>query len=185
MKFVIGITGASGLIYAERLLAFLSKTEHAVDLIVSAHAHEVNEQERGVDFASFGFPVYDNDASDVPALSGSQPYDGCVVVPCSMATLGRIASGVADTAIARTADVFLKERRPLILVVRESPYSLIHIRNMEKVTLAGATVLPASPPFYTRPKSLEQLADTIVARVLDHLDVEHDLCAPWEPPEAT
>lgn len=182
MKFVIGITGASGIIYAERLLRFLSSSEHTADVIVSAHAREVNAQERGIDFASFGFPVYDNDARDVPSLSGSQPYDGCAVVPCSMATLGRIASGVADTAIARTADVFLKERRRLVLVVRETPYSLIHIRNMEQVTVAGAVILPASPGFYTRPKSIEALADTVVARVLDHLGVAHSLAPPWSPP---
>ncbi len=182
MKFVIGITGASGIIYAERLLQFLSGSEHTADVIVSAHAREVNAQESETDFASFGFPVHDNDARDVPSLSGSQPYDGCAIVPCSMATLGRIASGVADTAIARTADVFLKERRRLVLVVRESPYSLIHIRNMEQVTLAGAIVLPASPGFYTRPKSIEALADTVVARVLDHLGVAHSLAPPWSPP---
>jgi 4-hydroxy-3-polyprenylbenzoate decarboxylase len=182
MRLVVGITGASGLIYAERLLRFLSTTEHAVDLIVSARARQINEQECGMDFAAFGFPLYADDAADVPSLSGSQRYDGGAVVPCSMATLGRIASGVADTAIARTADVFLKERRPLVLVVRESPYSLIHIRNMEQVTLAGAVVLPASPGFYNKPKTIEALVDTIVARVLDHLGVEHALCPPWTPP---
>jgi 4-hydroxy-3-polyprenylbenzoate decarboxylase len=181
MRYVIAITGASGLIYAERLLRFLSTTEHAVDLIVSTSARRVNEQECGMDFAAFGYPVYADDAADVPALSGSQRYDGAAVVPCSMATLGRIASGVADTAIARTADVFLKERRRLVLVVRESPYSLIHIRNMEQVTLAGAVVLPASPGFYTKPKTIEALVDTIVARVLDHLGVEHALSPPWTP----
>jgi 4-hydroxy-3-polyprenylbenzoate decarboxylase len=182
MRFVIGITGASGQIYAERLLRYLSSTEHKVDVIVSAAARRVNEQECGMDFEAFGFPVYDNDATDVPSLSGSQPYDGCAIVPCSMATLGRIASGVAETAIARTADVFLKERRPLVLVVRESPYSLIHIRNMARVTLAGAIVLPASPGFYTKPASIEALVDTIVARVLDHLGVTHSLSPPWSPP---
>ncbi len=182
MRLIVGITGASGLIYAERLLRVLSGTEHSADVIVSARARLVNEQECGMDFTSFGFPVHDNDSAAVPSLSGSRPYDACVVVPCSMATLGRIASGVADTAIARTADVFLKERRPLILVVRESPYSLIHIRNMARVTLAGATVLPASPAFYTRPDTIEALADTIVARVLDHLGVAHSLAPPWSPP---
>ena len=183
MRLVVGITGASGMIYAERLLRFLSTTEHTVGLIVSAHAHEVNEQERGMDFAAFGFPVYADTAADVPSLSGSQRYDGAAIVPCSMATLGRIASGAAETAIARTADVFLKERRPLVLVVRESPYSLIHIRNMEQVTLAGAIVLPASPGVYTKPKTIEALADAIVARVLDHLGVEHTLSPPWTPPQ--
>lgn len=180
MKLVVGITGASGIIYAERLLRFLAGTEHHVDLVVSANARRVNQQECAMDFAAFGFPVYDNDAL-VPSLSGSQPYDACVVIPCSMATLGRIASGIADTAIARTADVFLKERRPLVLVVRESPYSLVHITNMERVTLAGAVVLPASPAFYTKPTTIEQLADTIVARVLDHLGVPHSLAPPWSP----
>jgi len=134
-----------------------------------------------MDFEAFGFPVHDDDAVSVPSLSGSTRHDGCVIVPCSMATLGRIASGVAATAIARTADVCLKERRPLVLVVRESPYSLIHIRNMEQVTLAGAIVLPASPGFYTRPSGIEALVDTIVARVLDHLGVKHSLCPPWTP----
>ena len=182
MKFVIGITGASGLIYAQRLLQFLAETKHDVEIIVSASARVVNEQECGMDFAAFGFPVYDSDTLSVPSLSGSCHYDGCAIVPCSMATLGRIASGVADTAVARTADVFLKERRPLVLVVREAPYSLIHIRNMETVTLAGAVVLPASPGFYTRPATIEALANTIVARALDHLGDPHSLAPPWSPP---
>ena len=181
MRFVIGITGASGLIYAERLLHYLSGTEHEADVIVSANARLVNEHECGMDFEAFGFPVYDNNALAVPSLSGSQRYDGCAIVPCSMATLGRIASGVADTAIARTADVCLKERRPLVLVVRESPYSLIHIRNMEQATLAGATVLPASPGFYTKPSTIEELADTIVARTLEQLGVAQSLAPTWSP----
>jgi len=183
MRFVVGITGASGMIYAERLLRFFSGSEHEVEVIVSTHAREVNTQERGMDFEGFGFPVYDDGALSVPSLSGSRHYDGCAIVPCSMATLGRIASGVAATAIARTADVCLKERRRLVLVVREAPYSLVHIRNMEQVTLAGATVLPASPGFYTRPSTIEALIDTIVARVLDHLEVAHTLCPPWSPPK--
>ncbi|MBN1918462.1 MAG: UbiX family flavin prenyltransferase [Verrucomicrobia bacterium] len=182
MRYVVGVTGASGLLYAERLLRFLSTTEHAVDLIVSTNARRVNKQECGMDFSSFGYPVYADDAADVPALSGSQRYEGGAIVPCSMATLGRIASGVAETAIARAADVFLKERRRLVLVVRESPYSLIHLRNMTQVTLAGAVVLPASPGFYTGPKTIEALVDTIVARVLDLLGIEHALCPPWTPP---
>ena len=116
----------------------------------------------------------------VPFVSGSARFDAMVVVPASMGTIGRIATGISDGTIARTADVFLKERRQLVLVPRESPFNLIHLRNMTSLAEAGATIIPANPSFYTQPPSIEALVDTIVARILDHLGVDHQLTKRWQ-----
>ena len=120
---------------------------------------------------------------NAPFASGSNPPDAMVVIPCTMGTLGRIAHGYGQDLLLRAADVVLKEKRKLILVPRETPFNLIHLRNMELLLLAGATILPANPSFYTRPATLEALADTVVARVLDHLGVAHGLAARWGEPE--
>ena len=176
-KLVVCVTGASGAIYARRLLDRLSG--HDVSLVISAAARQVAKEEGPLDFASYPFHAYDIMDYEAPFASGSNPFDGCVIVPCSMGTLGRIASGVSDNLITRTADVFLKERRKLILVPRETPLSLIHIRNMQTVTEAGAIVMPASPSFYCRPRSIEEAVDTVVARVLDHLGIPNHLAARW------
>ena len=116
---------------------------------------------------------------NAPFASGSNPPDAMVIIPCTMGTLGRIAHGYSGDLLLRAADVALKEKRKLILVPRETPFNLIHIRNLELLLLAGATILPANPSFYTRPQTIEQLADTVVARVLDHLGVAHGLGARW------
>jgi len=120
---------------------------------------------------------------NAPFASGSNPPDAMVIIPCTMGTLGRIAHGYSGDLLLRAADVVLKEKRKLILVPRETPLNLIHIRNLELLLLAGATILPANPSFYQRPATLEQLADTVVARVLDHLGVAHELGARWAEPE--
>ena len=176
-KLVVCITGASGTIYAKRLLDQLQS--HDVSLVVSAAAKQVAREEGPFDFSSYSFQQYGIMDFEAPFASGSNFFDGCVIVPCSMGTLGRIAAGTSDNLIARAADVFLKERRKLILVPRETPLSLIHIRNMKILTQAGALILPASPSFYGRPKSIEELVDTVVARILDHLGIENHLASRW------
>ena len=119
----------------------------------------------------------------VPFVSGSSKFDAMVVIPASMGTIGRVANGVSDTTVARAADVFLKERRKLIFVPRESPYNLIHLRNMATLTEAGATIIPACPSFYNKPKTVTEVVDTIVARVLDHLGIDHKLVKRWQSAE--
>ena len=179
MKIVIGVTGASGLVYAGRLIEFLSGTSHEVDVVVSEMARAVNKTEGGIDFEGIRFPMHDDKDLTVPFISGSARYDAMAVVPCSMASLGKIANGISDTVITRTADVFLKERRRLVIVPRETSISLIHVRNMESVILAGARVVPACPSFYSSPKTVSALVDTVVARILDNMDVENDLAPRW------
>jgi 4-hydroxy-3-polyprenylbenzoate decarboxylase len=115
-----------------------------------------------------------------PFASGSNPPDAMVIIPCTLGTLGRIAHGYAADALLRAADVVLKEKKQLILVPRETPLNLVHVRNFELLLLAGATILPANPAFYARPQTVEQVADTVVARVLDHLDLPHHLAARWQ-----
>ncbi len=176
-KLVVCVTGASGALYAKRLLDNLAG--HEVALIVSNAAKIVAREEGGIDYGIYGFKQYALDDFEAPCASGSNKLDACVMVPCSMGTIGRIAAGVSDNLISRTADVFLKERRKLILVPRETPYSLIHLRNMQTLTEAGAIVMPASPSFYGRPQSIEELVDTVVARILDHLGIENHLAARW------
>src|SRR6266498_6130997 len=162
MKLVIAATGASGTIYLQRLLEQIDCRAHEVHLVMSAHAQLVAKQE----LEDFKIPPRvsqhpENDLN-VPFVSGSARFDAMVIVPCSMATLGRIASGSSDSALLRAADVFLKERRKLILVPRETPWNLIHARNVVTLLEAGAIVLPAIPSFYSRPGSVTAVADTVV-----------------------
>ncbi len=117
---------------------------------------------------------------NVPFASGSNPLDAMVIIPCTMGTAGRIAHGLSSDVLLRTADVMLKERRKVILVPRETPLSLVHVKNLELLLLAGATVLPANPSFYSRPATVEQVVDTVVARVLDHLEIPHQLMPRWQ-----
>jgi 4-hydroxy-3-polyprenylbenzoate decarboxylase len=179
MKLVIGISGASGAIYAKRLLDLLKTTPHDVTLTASENALQIGQDECGVDFREYGFRYYGNRDFSAPFASGSAKYDQLIVIPCSMGMLGRIAHGFSDDLLARTADVFFKERRRVILVPRETPLSLIHIENMRLVTLAGAVVIPAIPSFYSRPKTIEEAVDTVIARVLDQMGVENDLRKRW------
>jgi 4-hydroxy-3-polyprenylbenzoate decarboxylase len=180
MKCVVAITGASGSIYAQRLLAVLDEAGAEVDVCLSAHAREVAAAETGGLVIPQRFPVSDDRTMQVPFVSGSARIDAMVVVPCSMGTVGRIAHGYSDSTITRAADVFLKEKRKLILVPRETPWNLIQARNIVTVMEAGAIVLPAIPSFYGRPSSVQEVADTVVARILDHLGVEHNLVRRWK-----
>ena len=129
---------------------------------------------------SAGVSAYNLKSMNAPFASGSNAPDAMVIVPCSMGTLGRIAHGYSEDVLLRAADVVLKERKKLILVPRETPFNLIHVKNFELLIQAGATILPANPSFYTRPQSVEQVVDTVVARVLDHLGVAHELMPRWQ-----
>jgi 4-hydroxy-3-polyprenylbenzoate decarboxylase len=187
MKLVVAITGASGSLYAQRLLQILHddahRGAHEVHVALSAHAREVAAAEVGSLAIPDGFPVHSDNSMQVPYVSGSARFDAMVIVPCSMGTLGRIAHGYSDSAIARAADVFLKEKRKLILVPRETPWNLIQARNVVTLLEAGADIIPAIPSFYHRPQTVLDVVDTVVARILDHLGLEHPLGRRWMEPE--
>jgi 4-hydroxy-3-polyprenylbenzoate decarboxylase len=170
LKLVIAGTGASGAIYLQRLLDRLDPRAHEIHLLLSAHARQVIAEEIDALRVPDGVIQHaDGAGMHVPFVSGSARFDAMVIVPCSMGTLGRIASGTSESTMLRAADVFLKERRKLILVPRETPWSLIHARNAVTVIEAGAILLPASPSFYSRPADIAALVDTVANRILDHL----------------
>jgi 4-hydroxy-3-polyprenylbenzoate decarboxylase len=179
MKLVIAATGASGSIYLQRLLEQIDRAAHEVHLVMSTHAMQVAGQE--IDNFEIPSDIAQHSESDmnVPFVSGSARFDAMVIVPCSMATLGRIASGSSDSALLRAADVFLKERRKLILVPRETPWNLIHARNVVTLLEAGAVVLPAIPSFYSRPSSLNAVVDTVVWRILDQIGLPNPAAYRW------
>jgi 4-hydroxy-3-polyprenylbenzoate decarboxylase len=169
MKLVVAATGASGALYLQRLLLRLNPAEHEVHLVLSGYARQVVAEELGELSIPQGMHVHGDKTMNVPFVSGSTRFDCMVIVPCSMGTLGRIAAGTSDSTILRAADVFLKERRKLIVVPREMPWNLIHARNVVTLMEAGATVIPASPSFYAKADTLESLADTVVERILDQM----------------
>ena len=187
MKLVVAVGGASGSVYAKRLLDVLAARRGGLDVEVavcfSRSGAEVWRHELGPGF-DYAFPRYELTDFRAPFASGSAGWDAMVVIPCSTGGLARIAHGISDDLIGRAADVMLKERRKLVLVVRETPLSQIHLENMLAVTRAGAVVLPASPSFYSRPDSIDALLDTVVARVLDHVGLPQDLMPRWGEPEA-
>ena len=205
-KITLAWTGASGMPFGVRLLECLIAARRQVYLLYSPATHVVAKQE-----CNFVLPAQPRDAARLfserfgaaegqlqvfaredwlsPIASGSNPADAMVVCPCTMGTLGAIAHGLADNLIERAADVMLKERRPLVLVPRETPLSAIHLENMLKLAHAGAVILPPAPGFYTRPRSVADIVDFVVARVLDQLRVPHDLVPRWgedrsSPPDA-
>lgn len=193
---VVAITGASGAPYAVRLLEALAAAEREVQLIVSSHGLRLLQTEMAIDSVAalrerVGAAQWDrhialfddNDRGASPA-SGSALNAGMVICPCSMGTLSAIAVGASRSLVERAADVALKERRPLLLVPRETPLSAIHLENMLRVTRAGAVVMPASPGFYHRPASVDDLVNFVVARVLDHLGVPQRLAARWGSDES-
>ena len=183
MHLVIAITGCSGVVYGVRLLEACRKLGIETDLIVSQAAEKLLELELGKtikDIRKLATRNYPQDDLAAPLASGSVKTDGMVIAPCSMKTLGAIASGIADNLITRAADVTLKEGRPLVLVPRETPLNLIHLENMVKLKRAGATILPAMPGFYYKPKEISELIDFIVGRILDVLGVEHKLYRRWQ-----
>lgn len=181
MRILVAITGASGSLYAQRLLENLAPAGLELHVVLSQYAPAVIAEELpgGLRLPP-GAITHDLQRLSVPFASGSNAPDAMVVIPCSMGTLGRIAHGYSENLLLRAADVVLKERKQLILVPRETPLSLVHVRNFELLLQAGATILPANPSFYSRPRSVAQVADTVVARVLDHLGVAHKLVARWQ-----
>lgn len=193
-RLVVAVTGASGALYAVRFLRQAARRFARVFVMLSDNAAAVYAAETGrtltLPLIAPDYLGEDGDWSSVtfldskdyfsPPASGSFVHDGMVIIPCSMGTLGRVASGVSNDLVTRAADVCLKERRKLILVTRDTPLNLIHLRNMVTVTEAGAVVLPAVPAFYYRPQTVEEVVDTVVARVLQNLGVHQDLMAEWQ-----
>ena len=177
-RIVVAVTGASGSIYARQLLNKLAALKAQVDqvaIVMTENAHTVWETElddRG--FEQLPFPVFTQHDFHAPFASGSGRYNTMIICPCSMGTLGRIAGGISNDLITRAADVVLKERRKLICVLRDTPYNLVHIRNMQTVTEAGGIICPATPSFYSKPKTLEEVAATVVDRVIDLAGLEQD-----------
>ena len=181
MRILVAITGASGALYAQRLLDNLDPQQHEVHVVLSNYAHTVLKEElpEGLRLRP-GVQSHGLKSMNAPFASGSNPVDAMVVIPCTMGTLGRIAHGFSEDVLLRAADVALKERKQLILVPRETPLSLVHVRNFELLLQAGATILPANPSYYMRPQSIEEVVDTVVARVLDHLGIPQKLAPRWQ-----
>ncbi|MCL4789258.1 MAG: UbiX family flavin prenyltransferase [Verrucomicrobia bacterium] len=180
MRILVAITGASGALYAQRLLDNLDPAVHEIHVVQSRYAQQViaTELPAGLRLPA-GATLHNLKSMNAPFASGSNPPDAMVVIPCTMGTLGRIAHGYSEDVLLRAADVVLKERKRLILVPRETPLSLVHVKNFELLLLAGAILLPANPGFYTGPQTVEQVVDTVVARVLDHLGVPNQLAPRW------
>jgi 4-hydroxy-3-polyprenylbenzoate decarboxylase len=170
-KIVVAVTGASGSIYAKVLLSKLIQLNNQIDelsLLMTPNAKEVWKTElENESYQNLPVKYFNQQDFHAPFASGSGQYQTMIIIPCSMGTLGRIATGISNDLITRAADVVLKERRKLICVVRDTPYNLIHIKNMETVTLAGGIICPATPSFYSKPSTLEEVASTVVDRVID------------------
>ncbi len=187
-KYVVGITGASGSIYAVRLIEELLKKGHNVELVLTENGSKVFEYELNYNIVEFmstchnwrgNINLHEIDNLFAPIASGSYQVKDVILLPCSMATLAKIATGVTDNLITRAADVALKEKRGLIILPRETPLNSIHLENMLKLTKIGVTILPPMPAFYHKPNTVEELIDATVGRVLDNLKISHDLCRSW------
>jgi flavin prenyltransferase len=177
-KIVVAVTGASGSIYAEQLLTKLLLLQDQIEeigLVITENAKDVWQTELGNEsFKNLPVKIFGQHDFNAPFASGSGQYNTMIIIPCSMGTLGRVAAGISNDLITRAADVVLKERRKLICVARETPYSLIHIKNMEAITLAGGIICPATPSFYSLPKNMDELAATVVDRVIDLAGLQMD-----------
>ena len=188
-RIIIGISGASGACYGVRMTEALMENGHEVHLIITSYGQKVLKHETGLDMnglekrlISSGpgtLTIHDNGDLFAPPASGSFQHNGMAVMPCSMKTLSSLAAGNASCLLDRAGDVTIKERRPLVIVPRETPVSLIHLRNMCTLSEAGAVIMPASPGFYHRPGRIEDLVDFMVARVLDQLGITHSLTPRW------
>lgn len=183
MRFVIGVTGASGSIYALRLIQVLKEAGHEIHAVVTKSGQRVMEYECGISqdvFAQRVDRLYDVEDIGAAIASGSFRMDAMVVVPCSMKTTGCIANGISDNLLTRAADVMLKEGRELLLVPRETPLHAIHLENLLKLSRMGVKILPACPGFYHRPKTMDELVDMLVGKICDSLRVEHHLFERWQ-----
>lgn len=179
LDIIVAVTGASGSVYARLLLDELRVFQSSghvkrVSVVFSDKAKQVWEHEIGDSLENLPFTIYDNDDFRASFASGSSLYDAMIVCPCSMGTLGRIANGISDTLITRAADVALKERRRLILAIRETPIHIIHINNMQILSQAGAIIAPAAPSFYSRPRTIEEAAMTVVDRLLQLVGLQKE-----------
>lgn len=179
MRLVLAATGASGALYLQRLLHYLGGPEHELHLVFSSYARQVINEELGQLKLPENTIEHSDKSMNAPFASGSAKFDAMIIAPCSMGTMARIAHGTSESLILRAADVFLKERRKLILVPRETPWSLIHARNAVSVLEAGAILLPASPSFYSGPKTFDELADTVVWRILDQIGLDAPNACRW------
>lgn len=181
MKLVVGVSGASGAPYASRLLQVLAQRDDVeTHVVFTKTGRLVWKHEVGTDPKDLGLPLYGPMDMTAPMASGSADFDAMAVVPCSAGCMSRIAHSISADLVGRAADVMLKERKPLVLCLRESPFSLIHVRNMEQLLLAGARVMPAAPNFYSDPKSMDDLIDSVVGRVLDQLGIDNAVRHRWE-----
>jgi 4-hydroxy-3-polyprenylbenzoate decarboxylase len=175
-NIAIAISGASGAIYAQRLLKKLKSLDNQIDkisVVFSNNAKQIWQEELNKPLpVGQGFQLFENSDFYSPLASGSNDYNTMIIVPASMGIIGRIANGISDDLITRAADVMLKERRKLIIVPRETPYNLIHIKNMETITLAGGIICPATPSFYQKPQNINELVDTVVDRIIDLTGLE-------------
>lgn len=193
-QFVVAITGASGSVYGLRLVREILRSGERVSLVITSAGRQVLNHETGLDwsadikqqrhqvqeyFASIAVDCMAIDDFWESAASGSAAADGMIVVPCSMGTIGRIAAGLSGNLLERAADVMLKERHPLVLVPRETPFNTLHLENLLRLSRAGAVVLPAMPGFYHAPETIDDLVDFVVGKVLDQLDIEHSLFTRW------
>ncbi len=177
--FLLGITGASGAVYAHRLLLHLRDLGLETQVVATEHGAQVAAFEGHQGLFALAAKVYRNDDLFAPIASGSFRHRGMVIAPCSMATLGKIAHGIGDNLLTRAADVCLKERRRLIVVPRETPMHAGHFLNQKTLSDLGAVVLPANPAFYLKPQTIDDLVDTVLARVLDHLGLDHPVSRRW------
>ena len=188
MKLIIAITGASGVIYGKRLLEVLRNKNVDIHLVISQAAERIIAHELGTtkkNLEKLANHVYEVDDWSSPIVSGSFKTDGMVIVPCSMKTLAGIANGFAENVILRAADVMLKEKRRLIIVPRETPLNIIHLRNMLNLAKQGVHIVPAMPAYYHKPKTIEEIIDFVVGRVLDVLGIEHNLYRSWQEIQTT
>ncbi len=182
-RFILAITGASGVVYAKHLFDFLQPRSE-LHVIVSERSYELLKLELDINLNYFdkeNVTLYKNSKINASIASGSFSTDGMVIVPASMGTIGRISSGISQSLIERSADVILKEKNKLIVVPRETPLSTIHLKNLLTLDQAGALILPANPGFYNQPKDIGDLVNFVVGRILNHLDVDHDLFKPYQP----
>lgn len=188
--YIVGITGASGSIYGIRLIQQLALKKHTVNVVITSAGKMVMKEELGVsDLEKMdklglskvkgNIKVWENNDFEAPFMSGSSAPEAVIIIPCSVGKLAAIANGISGNLVERTADVALKEKRQLILVVRETPFSLIHLENMVKVTRAGAQILPAMPAFYHHPKTIDDMVNFVVGKVLNLLRIEHNLFKSW------